>query len=140
MMPQASRLVLDRGGHAPTIRERGPRRLQRPRTRGLPMPDGAVYVGRPTDFANPFDWKRFGHARSVRLFNRWIAGRLGDLTLEMLGFCPAEIDALARLRRRVIDSLPKLAGKDLQCWCPSTSRWCHADTLLTLANNTGAVS
>ena len=31
-----------------------PKRIQRKRTKGWKMPDGAVYVGRPTKFGNPF--------------------------------------------------------------------------------------
>ncbi len=127
--------ILDRGGFAPSIRAAiPPRRLQRPRKRGVPLPVGARYVGRPSLHANPFDRRGFTHAQSVRLHERWIDARLGDLTLEYLAFCPSEIDALHRLRVRVLLSLPDLAGYDLQCWCPLTSRWCHADTLLRRAN------
>ena len=32
----------------------GPKRIQRRRTKGWRMPEGAVYVGRPTIFGNPF--------------------------------------------------------------------------------------
>lgn len=31
-----------------------PKRIQRKRTKGWKMPEGAVYVGRPTRFGNPF--------------------------------------------------------------------------------------
>jgi hypothetical protein len=78
--------------------------------------------------------RRFGHARSVRLFRAWLAGRLGALTLERLGFCPAEIDALGRRRARLLAEIPRLRGADLQCWCPLSSRWCHVDILLEAAN------
>jgi hypothetical protein len=133
---QAARRMLDRG-LAPSIMvadEYLPRRLQRSRKLGEPVPAGARYVGRPTDFANPFDGRNFGHARAVRLHARWIDNRLGALTLEMLGFNPAEIDGLSRLLDRVHRHLPRLSGLNLQCWCPLTSRWCHADTLLRRAN------
>lgn len=30
--------------------------------------------------------------------------------------------------------MPELAGLDLQCWCPITSRWRHADSLIRRAN------
>jgi hypothetical protein len=111
-----------------------PRRLQRSRRKGARTPEGARYVGRPTAFGNPFRIERFGHARAVALHRRWLAFRLGALTLERLGFSTAEIDALDRLRERVIGRLPELRGVDLQCWCPISSSWCHADTLLGLAN------
>ncbi|WP_422633383.1 DUF4326 domain-containing protein [Sphingobium sp.] len=111
-----------------------PRRVQRSRKRGVPLPADTKYVGRPTEFANPFDGRGFGHARAVRLYGRWIDGNLGDLSLEMLGFHPAEIDALRRLLARLHRRLPELSGLNLQCWCPITSRWCHADILLRRAN------
>ena len=31
-----------------------PKRIQRQRTRGWRMPEGAIYVGRPTRWGNPF--------------------------------------------------------------------------------------
>lgn len=111
-----------------------PRRLQRSRKRGAKIPPGAAWVGRPTINANPFHSKRFGHARSVLMYGDWLEGRLSDLDLERRGFCPAEIDALHRLRLRVLDRLPRLRRKDLVCWCPLTSRWCHADILIKHAN------
>jgi len=92
------------------------------------------YVGRPSVFANPFRRERFGHARSVEIHRKWIEGRISALGLERLGFCPSEVDALLRLRARVRAALHHLRGMDLICWCPLNSRWCHADTLLELAN------
>lgn len=111
-----------------------PQRLQRSRKRGYRTPPGVVYVGRPTVFGNPFRTDRFGHARSVLLYRRWIAHELSALRLEALGFHPSEIDALTRLRERLDTRLPDLAGRSLQCWCPVTSRWCHADVLIDIAN------
>jgi hypothetical protein len=110
------------------------KRLQRSRKRGSQTPEGARYVGRPTIFGNPFRSERFGHARSVKLHRAWLEGRIAALTLERLGFCPAEIDTLARRRARVLARLPEIAGVDLQCWCPLTTPLCHAETLLALAN------
>jgi hypothetical protein len=68
------------------------------------------------------------------MYDNWMEGGLSDLELEQRGFCPAEIDALHRLRERIQRRLPKLRRKDLVCWCPTTSSWCHANTLLRLAN------
>lgn len=113
---------------------RSPRRLQRSRRRGARLPEDAVYVGRPTLFGNPFTSQRFGHARATRLHRDWLSGRVSALALERLGFCPAEIDMLLLVRARVREALPRLRGKDLVCWCPLNSRWCHANTLLKLAN------
>lgn len=33
-----------------------PRRIQRRRTPGWRMPEGAIYVGRPSPYGNPFPW------------------------------------------------------------------------------------
>lgn len=47
----------------PPSYSRVPQRLQRSRKRGAKLPETAVYVGRPTLFANPFRFERFGPAR-----------------------------------------------------------------------------
>lgn len=125
---------LDSRGLAPSVSApSAPRRRQRSRRKGARTPAGVVYVGRPTDFGNPFCSRRFGHARAVALYRLWIDRRLGALTLGKLGFCAAEIDALARWRWRLDRELPRLFGRDLECWCPRTSRWCHADILIAYA-------
>jgi hypothetical protein len=36
-------------------------------------------------------------------------------------------------RRYVRQHLPELRGRDLACWC-RLEHWCHADTLLAIAN------
>lgn len=111
-----------------------PKRLQRSRRKGATTPLGVIYVGRPTPFGNPFHLDRFKHAQSVKLYTQWAEGRMSDLQLERLGFNPVEIDALHRFRARLIANMPRLRGHDLQCWCPVSSRWCHANVLLRLAN------
>ena len=107
-------------------------RITRSRKKGYRMPANAAYVGRPTLYGNPFTMDRFGHAKSVILHRAWLNGELGDLTLERMRFCPNQIEALHRLRERVLRNLHTLAGKNLACWCPQTSDWCHATTLLHL--------
>lgn len=109
------------------------RRIARRRGRNAPLPEGAIYVGRPTMWNNPFSGRQWGHAKSVKLHRRWLNHEIGALTLEKMGFCPAEIDAMERLRIRVLDRLHTLAEHDLACWCPLSSQWCHADNLLELA-------
>lgn len=84
-------------------------------------------------FGNPFQMPRFGHAKAVILHRAWLKGDLGDLMLERMGFCPKQIDALHRLRERVLTNLHRLDGLDLACWCPQNSGWCHADTLIAMA-------
>lgn len=121
------------------LRHGGPQRIRRSRRKGYRLPGDAIYVGRPTLWGNPFvvgSWTHGGHgshARCVILHRAWLAGRIGDLTLERMGFCPAQIEALLRKRERILARLHELAGHDLACWCPLTSEWCHADTYLVMA-------
>ena len=89
-----------------------PKRIQRRRTKGWRMPAGAVYVGRPTKWGNPF--------------------AIGE------GGLSAKVAVELYLRHVVEDlrhALPELRGKDLACWCPLDAQYCHADILLTLAND-----
>lgn len=109
------------------------RRHQRSRRPGARLPDGVVCATRGTVLGNPFRSDRFGHARAVGLHRAWLDGRLGERTLRALGFNEHERAALERLRRRALDRLAQLAGRDMACWCPLTSRWCHVDTLLDRA-------
>ena len=104
-----------------------PRRVQRKRTKGWRMPENAVFVGRPTQWGNPFmvgsayvEYDASGHlsgevvndrAHAVRLFRekcRW----------------PAISGPAIRTLR----------GKNLVGWCPLDAP-CHADVLLEWANS-----
>jgi hypothetical protein len=138
--------ALDRGGAAPSIISGSaanqissarlkPRRIQRTRRKYAMTPPGAIYVGRPTLWSNPFSGRpRIGHARSVILYRAWITGQLTPRILAAAGFGEAEQIGLQRWRNRLLPSLGHLAGRDLQCWCPVSSAWCHAETLLSLVN------
>lgn len=73
------------------------------------MPKGAIYVGRPTRWGNP--WRAspsLSASEAVELY------KLG-------------------LRRESPDFFTELQGKDLACWCPLDTP-CHADVLLAMAN------
>lgn len=129
-------------------------RLQRSRAKGWRMPQGTVYVGRPTMWGNP-----------------WVVGSPGLLDLDGIRWIlPRDLDAKlaarqfygllrgwpinhlilpiystgqlrdhhhALLRDRcnlVLNNIKALRGKHLACWCkPGTD--CHADVLLKLANS-----
>lgn len=114
-------------------------RIQRKRTAGWRMPAGAVYVGRPTRWGNPF---HIGHEfraircpecgeieptvrvssrqRAVELFDAWL--RWPRQWFPGVGAAPTHDEVRAAL-----------AGCDLACWCPPDQP-CHADILLALAN------
>lgn len=105
-----------------------PERIQRKRTKGWRMPEGAVYVGRPAAWGNPF---RPGEP--YRFFNA--QGQL------VMGIAPNNKARLAELfmiymrsRTDMYEQIrADLAGRDLACWC-RTDGPCHADVLLEIAN------
>jgi hypothetical protein len=92
-----------------------PKRIQRKRTRGWRMPEGAVYVGRPTAWGNPF---------RVQMP---IIDSLDSVLRRFRQY------ALNRLSNGEDEWLEPLRGKDLACWCKEGEP-CHADILLELAN------
>jgi len=118
-----------------------PVRIQRRRAEGWRMPFLAVYVGRPTDFGNPFRDRigpngEFGPAYDVDLFRRWVKNGLPEEVADRtkLGVpSDDQIAALDKRRRVLLVRLPDLRGKVLACWCP-LDRPCHADVLLEIAN------
>lgn len=107
-------------GHSPV-------RIQRKRTKGWRMPEGAVYVGRPTIYGNPYP----------------VGGRPSTVP-GMRAYGPRTREDVVRAFRALFEHagwerympLEPLRGKDLACWCP-LDQPCHADVLLELAN--GAV-
>lgn len=117
---------------------RQPKRIQRKRTRGWRMPDGAIYVGRPTVWGNPF--AEFGldlslelYASAVRgVWNPGIAAHLPDVRFHQV--YEAHQAWLKRLGRHPSELVRDLRGKDLACWC-SWATACHADILLKAANS-----
>src|SRR3954470_7864457 len=108
-----------------------PERIQRQRTAGWRMPEGVVYVGRPSRWGNPFavggvlplaPWAEPGPAvrwtpqTATAAFRRWLTS--------------TESQPVHGVDRAVIlISLPELRGRDLACWCP-LDQPCHADVLL----------
>lgn len=90
-----------------------PKRVRMRRTKGWRMPPNTVYVGRPTQWGNPFRvTAEHGADEAVWLFRFYVGCRLTNGT----GYPLAE-----------------LRGKDLACWC-RLDQPCHADVLLELAN------
>ncbi len=107
-----------------------PKRIQRKRTKGWRMPEGAVYVGRPTVWGNPHDWQTWREDcpqdvvgwEGVGFRDRWCRERAQQAFAEDLR------DGTLKL------PLAELKGKDLACWCPPGDA-CHADVLLEIANH-----
>jgi hypothetical protein len=89
-----------------------PKRIQRRRTKGWRMPGEAIYVGRPTEWGNPWPVKKSMSLSEVLIaYERYLVRQ-------------ADTGAL---------DLAELRAHDLVCWCP-LDRPCHADILLRLAN------
>jgi hypothetical protein len=111
-----------------------PHRIQRSRAKGWRMPAGAIYVGRPGPFGNPFDWMVFGPDASVDFFRAWLLDQMSPHDRLNTGI--DIVPGFAELSRdRILRSikLGTLRGKNLACWCALDAP-CHADVLLELAN------
>lgn len=98
-----------------------PQRIQRRRTKGWRIPEGAVYVGRPTKWGNPF---RVGKEIPF-LPGRKVQDNLHAVSL-FVGSAPQNEQLVAAAKA-------ELKGKNLVCWC-SLRVPCHADVLLKIAN------
>jgi hypothetical protein len=110
-----------------------PTRIQRKRTKGWRMPEGAVYVGRPTRWGNDLrptmldvHDRPLGVTRAVELY------RLATLRF-MTDVLADEDVSPGGIRAEAEAWLAPLRGRDLACWCP-LDQPCHADVLLELAN------
>jgi Domain of unknown function (DUF4326) len=80
------------------------------------MPEGAIYVGRPTLLSNPYPLSatfggQGGPQRVVDAYRYWLQNKFEF--------------------RWYRDELQRLRGHDLACWCP-LDQPCHADVLLEL--------
>jgi hypothetical protein len=73
---------------------------------------GAVYVGRPSKWGNPFVVGKDGSREEVvEQYRVWL------------------------LASTLMDDLHELKGRDLLCWCAPLA--CHGDILLDFANGYG---
>lgn len=75
------------------------------------IPRNAVYIGRGSDWGNPFEIGKDGdRAEVIEKYRNWLRG---------------QNDLLSRI-------VPELQGKDLVCYCAPKA--CHGDILLAIAN------
>lgn len=106
-----------------------PKRIQRSRAKGWRMPEGAVYVGRPTKWGNPFTTSQNTGSRSQPEY--WTAEKC--VALFRFTMCATDrAGVFTDFEMNEVDLNP-LRGKDLACWCP-LDQPCHADVLLEMAN------
>lgn len=120
-----------------------PSRIQRRRTAGWKMPEGAIYVGRPSRWGNPYEIAMMQNHIDM------LCGAMGitDTTLDArqlsveafrcdLNYGPDShwwwFGPHMQMIRIKAD-LHELRGRDLACWC-RLDQPCHADVLLELAN------
>ena len=83
------------------------------------VPKGAVYVGRPSKFGNPFTIGKDGSREEViQKFEAWLFVADENSSPPML---------------ITIDDLRSLRGKDLVCWCAPEA--CHAQILMKYIPN-----
>jgi hypothetical protein len=138
-----------------------PVRIQRRRAAGWRLPEGAVYVGRPTLWGNPFrivvdQPDTFGIVSPIavvddtsrrpvqfhflcRLHAATYAAGMYRTSLMVAERFPAEAALAEPWAVEIVRRLRELRGRDLACWCPvpapgSAIPHCHADVLLDLAN------
>ena len=133
-------------------------RIQRKREKGWRMPEGVVYVGRPTVFGNPFraykcdccgywdvrddndvtylvdhTYVRQAHVRADR--STWTTK--AQATRESVRLYNDELTYWVGGRMKwdvpFREAVESLRGRDLACWCP-LDQPCHADVLLAIAN------
>mgnify|MGYP000330179115 CR=1 FL=1 len=141
---------------AETLR-RTPQRIQRQRTKGWRMPEGAVYVGRGSRYGNPFkvervpNWPRWGGSAPWRIVTpdgrTWhpegdrkpVVGRSAADAHRQRQAVEGAVELFALhagpMGNYEIEDehIEALAGLDLACWCP-LDQPCHADVLLDWAN------
>lgn len=119
-------------------------RIQRRRTKGWRMPEGAMYVGRPGSFGNPYKVGEFYILGDIFAFPIPTARSVeGDIATGVwVQRCHTAEQAVVWFREWAVYAfgpaeLERLRGKDLACWCPLLEP-CHADVLLELANGGAA--
>ncbi|WP_109527157.1 MULTISPECIES: DUF4326 domain-containing protein [Nocardia] len=131
-----------------------PSRIQRSRKKGWRMPKGAIYVGRPTAWGNPFAVGEFyvnrGPWSRTAPYPRSGPEQEPRLRTDGFGRPYEEFVAKVRDRAHAVELFtahisyedvgvwdPKeirywLGDSDLVCWCPLAEP-CHADLLLHIA-------
>ena len=121
-----------------------PIRIQRRRSKGWRMPEGAVSVTRPGRYGNPFTVWRDNFMKTPAWFVwkgscRWpVASKAEGAALAV----QMHVEWLQETKRQThhdaerpdpVDIIKDLRGKNLACWC-ALDQPCHADTLLRIAN------
>lgn len=116
-----------------------PKRIQRRRTKGWRMPEGAKYVGRGSRWGNPYRAIRgttYGPSRPIEggdLVAYSTHAPASGAVVAAVESYERDIDCSIRSTLTAEAIRQELAGKDLACWC-RLDQPCHADVLLAIAN------
>jgi len=111
------------------------KRIQRKRTKNWKMPRNAVYVGRPSQWGNPFSTLKAKSSEPldsgfmVAVYKMWLNNELVPSIAKLF---KGGTKVPAPPEKAAIQA--KLQGKHLVCWC-SLDNACHADVLLAVAND-----
>lgn len=109
-------------------------RLQCRRTKGWRKPEGAVYVGRPSWWGNPYR-ARLDHGRPVVelcLRGEWVVVS-AKATLDQAKRYAVRLFREGLTEAQKAEARHVLRGHDLMCWC-KPGEPCHGDVLLEIAN------
>jgi len=117
-----------------------PRRIQRKRTRGWRMPEGAVSVTRPSKWGNPYRVEVWGAELAIALYRNTLRGDWSPALLHLQSnerYSEAyelHLHWRARFKCDPFElARSELRGRDLACFCREGEP-CHADVLLEVAN------
>ncbi len=103
------------------------------------MPPGAVYVGRPGRWGNPYraiNGTVYGPHRPIdggELVAYSTHAPAVNAIAQAVDYYRRDIDCAIRSRLTTDAIRQALAGRDLACWCAIGSP-CHGDVLLSIAN------
>jgi len=104
------------------------------------MPPDTVYVGRPSDWGNPFKSDKIGREKAIALYRLMLTGKLSKSSMNrVLKSCKGKVfngQDISFFKFQIVGAvlrkrLHELYGKDLACWCP-LDKTCHADVLIEL--------
>jgi hypothetical protein len=121
-----------------------PHRIQRLHTKGWCLPSGAIFVGSPSRWANPFPGRGPYLGEALQLYRNLVRGIWDPTVLPNAYQCEMAYERHQRWLRRLgghpVDlARTEISGHDLVCWCPLVDAAgalvpCHADILLAMAN------
>lgn len=120
-----------------------PAEIQRSRVKGWRMPPGAIYVGRPSVWGNPFGFvaRTAGVNLALALYRELVHGCWNPTLIPkdwpnwyVHDVFEAHHAWVARLGEHPSErARVELRGHDLACWCPLGAP-CHRTILLDIAN------